>query len=63
MDHKTLFPVLEMGFLFLISRWNLQFALIADFGKLYLTEDDVSNYYNVTVFGYSWQKWQRQVDK
>jgi hypothetical protein len=30
MDHKTLFPVLEMGFCF----GNMQFTLIADFGKL-----------------------------
>lgn len=31
MEHKTLFPVLEMGFLFRIS--YLQFALIADLAR------------------------------
>ena len=34
MDHKTLFPVLEMGFLFWISIWNMYFVLISDSGKL-----------------------------
>jgi len=35
MDHKTLFPVLEMGFSFWISKWNIQFGLDADFGKVH----------------------------
>ena len=35
MDYKTLFPVLEMGFLFGISRRNMQFGLIADTGYMY----------------------------
>ena len=28
----------------------MQFALVADFGKLYLTKLDISNYYNVVLF-------------
>jgi len=33
MDYKTLFPVLEMGFCFWISWWNMYFVLTADTGK------------------------------
>ena len=33
MDHKALFPVLEMGFSFLVTWWNIQIAMIADKAK------------------------------